>query len=286
MHEEYKAHRAREQWGRRAWVVGKAATGLRAQARYLVCSTMSDKPEPKPRQPSAVRGYGGPGLVGVRAEVARMQADAAPLPPSRASSATYAEVLSPSSPESPEMVRQEGPRATGRQRGEEAAAGTGEGGDRGGQAEASGGRAEEVLAGAEGQGEGQGQWAAVGGHVQHRGCDGGRRYGEEGVEGVGGGRPRTAVGAQCAGGEDSGGGRPRTAVGAQCAGGCHEVHPPGSAEAGERQGLTRAARGGSGREQGQQCMRRREGADKQGGERAGGDIRGCASEGTPGRERG
>ena len=122
---------------------------------------MSHKPEPKPSQPPAVRGYGGPGLVGVRAEVARMQADAAPQPPSPASSATSAEVSSPSCPESPEMVRREGPRATGRQRGEGAAAGTGEGGDRGGQAEAGGGRAEEVAAEAEGQGEGQGRRAVV-----------------------------------------------------------------------------------------------------------------------------
>ena len=153
--------RAREQWGWRARVAGEAATGLRAQARYHVCKTMFHKPEPKPSQPPAVRGYEGPGLVGVRAEVARMQADAAPQPPSPAFSATSAEVSSPSSLESPETVRREGPRATGRQRGEGDAAGTGEGGDRGGQAEASGGRAQEVAARAEGQGEGQGQRAVV-----------------------------------------------------------------------------------------------------------------------------
>ena len=162
MHQEHNARRAREQWGWRAGVVGEAATGLRAQARYLVCRTMSHKPEPKPTQPLAVREYGGPGLVGVRAEVARMQADTAPQPPLPASSATSVEVSSPSSPESPETVRREGPQATGRQRGEGAAAGTGEGGDRGGQAEASGGRAEEVAQGAGGQGEGQGQQAAEG----------------------------------------------------------------------------------------------------------------------------
>ena len=126
MHQEHNACRAREQWGWRSWVVGAAATGLRAQARYHVCRTMSHKPEPKPSQPPAVRGYGGPGLVGLRAGVARMQADGAPRPPSPASSATSGEVSSPSSPESPETVRQEGPRATGRQRGEGAAAGTGE----------------------------------------------------------------------------------------------------------------------------------------------------------------
>ena len=122
---------------------------------------MSHKPEPRPSQPPAVRGYGVQGLVGVRAEVARMQANAAPQPLSPASSATSAEVSSPSSPESPETVRREGPRATGRLRGEGAAAGTGEGRDRGGQAEASGGRAEEVAVGAEGQGGGQGQRAVV-----------------------------------------------------------------------------------------------------------------------------
>ena len=143
-------------------MVGEAAIGLRAQARYHVCRTLSHKPEPKPSQPLAVRGYGGPGLVGMRAEVARMQLATARPPPSPASSATSAEVSSPSSPESPETVRREGPRATGRQRGEGAAAGTGEGGDRGGQAEASGGRAEKVAAGAEGQGQGQGQGAAEG----------------------------------------------------------------------------------------------------------------------------
>ena len=131
-------------------MAGGAATRLRAQARYHVCRKMSHKPEPKPSQPPAVR-----------AEVARMQADAAPQPPSPASSVTSAEVSSPSSPESLETVRREGPRATGRQRGEGAAAGTGEGGDRGGQAEASGGRVKEQAAEAEGQGERQGRRAVV-----------------------------------------------------------------------------------------------------------------------------
>ena len=133
-----------------------------------VCINMSHKPEPKPSQPpaaevvlppQAVRGYGGPGLANVRVEVARMQADAAPQPPSLASSATSAEVSSPSSPESPETVRREGRRAAGRQRGEGAAAGTGEGGDKGGQAEASGGRTEGLVAETEGKGEGQRQQA-------------------------------------------------------------------------------------------------------------------------------
>ena len=111
--------------------------------------------------PRAVRGYRGPGLVGVRVEVACMQADTAPPPPSAMSWVTSAEVSSPWSPESPETAWREGPRAEGQQRGEEAAAGTGEGGDKGGQAEASGGRTEVVAAEAEGQGEGQRQQAVV-----------------------------------------------------------------------------------------------------------------------------
>ena len=150
MHQEHNARRAREHRGWRAQEAGEAATRLRASARYDVCRQMSHKPEPKHSQPPAVR-----------AEVARMQADAAPQPPSPASSATSAEVSSPSSPESPETVGREGPSATGRQEEEGAAAGTGERGDRGGQAEASGGRAEEVAAEAQGQGEGQGQRAVV-----------------------------------------------------------------------------------------------------------------------------
>ena len=81
-------------------MAGEAATRLRAQSRYHVCRKMSHKPEPKRSQPQAVRGYGGPGLVGVTAEVGRMQADTAPQPPSPASSATSAEVSSPSSPDS------------------------------------------------------------------------------------------------------------------------------------------------------------------------------------------
>ena len=91
-----------------------------------------------------------------------MQAGAAPGPPSPASSATSADVSSPSSPESPETVREEGLGATGRQRGEGVVVGTGEGREKGGQAEAGKGGAEGVAAGAEGQGEGQGQMAAEG----------------------------------------------------------------------------------------------------------------------------
>ena len=114
-------------------------------------SAMSHKPDPQPSQPPTVR-----------AEVARMQAGAARRPPSPVSSATSADVSSPSSPESPETVREEGPGATGRQRGEGAVVGKGEGREKGGQAEAGRGGAEGVAAGAEGQGEGQGQRAAEG----------------------------------------------------------------------------------------------------------------------------
>ena len=74
----------------------------------------------------------------------------------------FAGVSSPSSPESRETVREEGPGATGRRRGEGAVPGKGEGKEKGGQAEAGKGRAEGVAAGAEGQGEGQGQRAAEG----------------------------------------------------------------------------------------------------------------------------
>ena len=170
MHQKHNTRRAREHWECRGRVAGEAAARLRAQGRCHVCRKMSHKPEPKTSQPPAaevapppraVRRYGGPGLVGVRVEVARMQADTAPQPPSLPSSATSAEVSSFSSPESPETVRREGPRAEGQLRGEEAAAGTGEGGDKGGQAEASGGRMDVVAAEAEGQGEGQGQRAVV-----------------------------------------------------------------------------------------------------------------------------
>ena len=131
---------------------------------------MSHKPEPKSSQspaaeaappPRAVRGYGGPGLVGARVDVARMQAASAPQPPSPTSSAPSAEVSSPSSPETPETVQQEGRRTGEQKRKDEAAAWTGEGEDKGGQAEASGGRTEVVAAGAEGHGEERGQQAVV-----------------------------------------------------------------------------------------------------------------------------
>ena len=48
----------------------------------------------------------------------------------------------------------------------------------------------------------------------------------------------------------------------------------------------RRTSGKSIRERGQQCTHRREGTDRQGREGAGGDVRGWASEGTPGREGG
>ena len=168
MYQEHNTRRAREQWRWSARVAGETAARVRAQARCHVCRRMSHKPELKHSQPAAaeiapppraVRGYGGPGMAGVRMEVARMQGDAAPQPPWLASLAKSAEVSSPCSPENPETVRQEGPRAAGRQRGEDAAAATGEGGEKGGQAEASGGRTEVVAAEAKWMGEGQGQGA-------------------------------------------------------------------------------------------------------------------------------
>ena len=116
-----------------------------------MCSAKSHKPDPQPSEPPTVR-----------ADVARMQAGAAPRPPSPASSATSADVSSPSSPKSPETVREEGLGAAGRQRGEGAVVGKGEGREKGGQAEAGKGGAEGVVAGAEGQGEGQGQRVAEG----------------------------------------------------------------------------------------------------------------------------
>ena len=111
--------------------------------------------------PRAVRGYERPGLVGVRVDVARMQAAPAPQPPSPTSSVASTEVSSLSSPESPETVQQEGRRTEEQKRKDEAAAGTGEGGDKGGQAEANGQRTGVVAAGAEGQGEERGEQAVA-----------------------------------------------------------------------------------------------------------------------------
>ena len=116
-----------------------------------MCSAMSHMPDPQPSKPPTVR-----------AEVACMQAGAAPRPPSPATSATSADVSSPSSPESPETVREDGPGAAGRRRGDGAVVVKEEGWEKGGQAEAGKGGAEGVAAGAEGRGEGQGQRAAGG----------------------------------------------------------------------------------------------------------------------------
>ena len=94
-----------------------------------------------------------------------MQAGAALRPPWPASLPTSAGVSSPSSPESPEMVRKEGPGATGLRRGEGAVVGKGGGKEKGGQAKAGkggtgggGGRGRRASggAGANGQRKGQG----------------------------------------------------------------------------------------------------------------------------------
>ena len=222
-----------------------------------------------------------------------MQAGAAPWPPSPASWATSAGVSSPSSPESPETVREEGPGATGRRRGEGPVVGKGEGKEKGAQAEAGKGGAEGVAAGAEGQGEGQGQRAAEGPGADpfnvvdvRAGVDVRRKEWRSQRESVIADILEVSEDEGECGGEDGGGGRPRTAVGAQCAGSCHEVHPPGGAEAGGRQGLTRAARGGSSRERRQQREHRRERADGQGRERACMDDGGCTRQGTSGRKGG
>ena len=93
--------------------------------------------------------------------MAWMQAAAAPQPPSGTQSAASAVVSSPSSPESPETVQQKRRRTEELKRKGEAAAGTGEGGDKGGQAVASGEGAEVETAGAGGQGEERGEQAAA-----------------------------------------------------------------------------------------------------------------------------
>ena len=93
--------------------------------------------------------------------VARMQAAPAPQPPSPTPSVASAVVLSPSSLESPETVQQEARRTGEQKRKGEAAAGTGEGGDNGGQAVTSGDGAEVIAAGADGQGEERGEQAVA-----------------------------------------------------------------------------------------------------------------------------
>ena len=217
-----------------------------------------------------------PALAGVRVHAGgRMQAEAAPQPPSPASSATSAEVSSPSSPESPETVWREGPRAAGRQRGEGAAAGTGEGGDKGGQAEASGGRTEVVAAEAERKGEGQGQRAV------------GRRRADpfniaDVMAGVDAGRGESVVDDILVVSEDEGGGARRMAVEAG-SGQPTAPNVPAAAMKSILPEVRRQEEGKGGR--GQQAASaagsrdssvrtRMERTDKQGRERAGGDVRG------------
>ena len=73
----------------------------------MCCRKMSHTPEPKSSRSSAAAattppqtmiGFQGPGLVGVRVDVARMQAAPALLPPSSAHAASSAVVSSPPSP--------------------------------------------------------------------------------------------------------------------------------------------------------------------------------------------
>ena len=78
VHQEHNTRRAREQWHRggcRARQRGNRRHGSGAQTRCHVSSKMSHKPRPSQSPaaevappPRAVRGYGGPGLVGVRVE--------------------------------------------------------------------------------------------------------------------------------------------------------------------------------------------------------------------------
>ena len=88
----------------------------------MCCRKMSHTPDPKSSSSSAaaatpppetVRGFGGPGFVGVRVNVARMQAAPPPLPPSATHLASSTVVSSPPSPESPETLQQEGRRSKG-----------------------------------------------------------------------------------------------------------------------------------------------------------------------------
>ena len=100
----------------------------------MYCRKMSHTPEPRSSPslaaaatppPQTVRGYGGPGLVGIRVDVAQMQAAPTWQPPSPTHSASSAVVSLPSSPESPDTVQREGRRAEGQELEGEAAAGTG-----------------------------------------------------------------------------------------------------------------------------------------------------------------
>ena len=99
--------------------------------------------------------------MGMRVDLARMQAVPALQPPSPMHSATFAVVSAPSFSESPQPVQQEGRCTEEQKRKGEAAAETGEGGDKGGQAVASGEEAEVAAAGAERKGEERGEHAAT-----------------------------------------------------------------------------------------------------------------------------
>ena len=108
-----------------------------------------------------MRGYEGPELVGLRVNVAQMRAGLPLQPPSPTSSASSAVVLSPPSLEGPDTVQREGWRTQRQEQKGEAAAGTGQGGDKGGQAVATGEGAEVAAAGAGGKGEERGEHAAA-----------------------------------------------------------------------------------------------------------------------------
>ena len=136
----------------------------------MCCRKVFHTPEPKSSLWSAVaatprtqkvRGLGGPAMVGVRVDVAKMQAAPPPLPPSPTHSASSAVVSSPPFPESQETVQQEGRRSEGQGRKGEATARTEEGGDKGGQAAAGGEGAELAAAGAGKKAEERGETAAA-----------------------------------------------------------------------------------------------------------------------------
>ena len=76
--------------------------------------------------------------MGLRVDVASMQVAPPPQPPSPTHLASSALVSSPPSPESPETVQREAGITQGQERKGKDAAGRGEGGDKGGQAVASG----------------------------------------------------------------------------------------------------------------------------------------------------
>ena len=203
----------------------------------MYCRKMPHTPEPKSSPsaaaaaapaPQTVRGYGGPGLVGVRVDVARMWAAPPPHLASPTHSASSAVVSSPPSLESPETVQRERRRAEGQERKGEAVAGTGEGGNKGRQTVASGQGVEVAAAGAGGKGEQRGEHAAARPRADPFNlAESGRLGGlvvadilvvseEEGEE-----ARRMAL----AGG-------PEAADCTKCAGSCHEVVPLRAAEEG------------------------------------------------------